>query len=80
MSARWIEPPPSRSPRLTSMNWGSSAGRQVMSSSVSTCEMIAPLSLTAGDTSALMKCRGTLVCRAWLASTRWKSTCMTCGL
>ncbi|CFO10994.1 Uncharacterised protein [Bordetella pertussis] len=51
-----------------------------MSSSVSTCEMIAPLSLTAGDTSALMKCRGTLVCRAWLASTRWKSTCMTCGL
>jgi hypothetical protein len=33
--------------------------------------------LTAGDTSAFTKCRGTLVCSFWEASTRWKSTCRT---
>ncbi|MNI85674.1 hypothetical protein D3C73_1426910 [compost metagenome] len=80
MSARWIEAPARMLVRSISMNWGRAFGRQVISSSVVTWLMMAPASFTAGEISALTKCSGTLVRRAWLASTRWKSTCRTCGL
>jgi hypothetical protein len=57
------------------MNSGSWPGRHETSSSFSTCDTMAPLSLTAGETSALTKCRATLVWIFWFeASTRWKSS------
>src|SRR5450830_62203 len=76
-SAKWIEWPTSRADRSTVTNSGRSLGKQEMSSSVSTWLMMAEACLTAGDTSALTKCRGTLTWIFCEASTRWKSTCNT---
>src|SRR5688572_28444152 len=73
------ELPTARPPRSTSTNSGRSSGKQVMSISFSTWLTTPPWSFTPGDFSALMKCSGTFMCSFLFFSTRWKSTCCTCG-
>src|SRR5688572_6479445 len=78
-SRAWIELPTASPLRSTSMNSGRSSGRQVMSISFCTWLTTPPWSFTPGDFSALTKCSGTFMCSFLFFSTRWKSTCSTCG-
>src|SRR5471032_2048183 len=74
MCSEW---PTSMFDRSTVMNSGRSFGRHDTSISLATWLMVAPCSLTAGETSALAKCRATFMWILVLASTRWKSACRT---
>src|SRR6478672_10469486 len=75
-SERWTMSPTLRSDRSTSMNSGRYFGRQLTSTSLSSCVTTTSADLPAGDFSSLRKCSGTSTRIAWFSSTRWKSRCM----